>query len=95
MLHGTSDGFLQAVHRLDAVAVAFQHASPAEITDEVVGGDTVKACHPVLEPAVIGIDVLDMESALTDSAPRFGMHHLMGDATALRKGGVDGGPVRT
>jgi hypothetical protein len=45
-----------------------QGAKPAQIVVEIVGGDAVKALNPLLETAVIGIDVLDMNRAFDTHA---------------------------
>jgi len=50
-----------------AFAMTLQHTSPAEVPLQVFGGQPVKAPHPAFETAVVGVDVLNMESAINDS----------------------------
>src|ERR687884_464117 len=41
-----------------------QGPSPAEIVRQVARRDAVEAAHPALQPAVVGVHVLDVEGAL-------------------------------
>lgn len=43
------------------VAPGFEGAAPAEIIGQVLGGDAVEAAEPLLEAAVIGVDVVDVQ----------------------------------
>jgi hypothetical protein len=43
------------------IAPGFERAAPAEIVGQVLGGDAVEAIEPLLEAAVIGVDVVDGE----------------------------------
>jgi hypothetical protein len=43
------------------IAPAFEGAPPSEIVGQVLGGDAVEAGEPLLEAAVAGVDVIDME----------------------------------
>jgi hypothetical protein len=43
------------------IALAFEGAPPAEIVGQVLGGDAVEAGEPLLEAAVVGVDVIDVE----------------------------------
>jgi hypothetical protein len=52
------------VSRLNSLLITLKHAAPAQIVRKVAGGDTVKASHPTLQAAVVGINVLNVESAL-------------------------------
>ena len=45
---------------------AFEHSAPAEVVVEISGGDAVEPAHPLLEPTIVGIDVLDIENTLSD-----------------------------
>lgn len=54
----------------------------------------MKAGYPVLEPAVIGIDVLDVQSTLSNPLPRSGVYNAMRDATGTGEGGVNAGAIR-
>lgn len=43
------------------VAERLQRAAPAEVVRQVLGGDAMKAAQPLLQPPVIGIDVVEVE----------------------------------
>ena len=83
------------MHGLNRLAVAFEHPSPAKVVDEILGRYTVKSPHPILEAAVIGIDVLDMEGAIAHPLSRPGMHDLVCDAGGAGKCGIHSSTVRT
>ena len=80
---------------LDVVSIAFENATPGEVVGEIAGGNAMKPGHPFLEPVVIGIDVLDVESTGPDTLARAVANHLMGDAATTGKGSIDAGPVTT
>ena len=94
VLHGTPDRFLETVNGLYRRCIAFQQAPPAEIIDEILGGNAMKPSDPALQSAVVGIHVLDMKSARLDSLSGLGMHYPMGDAALSGKGRVHTGTVR-
>ncbi len=54
----------------------------------------MKSGHPVLQPAVIGVDILDVPSALSNPLPGVRMNNAMRDATGTSEGGVDAGAIR-
>src|SRR5580704_3813880 len=62
-----SPGVEQDCLRADGGVQALDHPAPAQIAVEVACGDTIEAAHPLLEPAVVGVDVLNMEDTLTHS----------------------------
>src|ERR1700729_3896494 len=43
------------------VAPGFESAPPTEIIGQVLGGDAVEAVEPLLQTAVIGVDVVDVQ----------------------------------
>ena len=57
-----SASFLQAMKRLDVGLIAFENAAPGQVVGGIAGSDAMEVGHPLLEPMVIGIDVLDVES---------------------------------
>ena len=59
-------------------------AEPAQVVVQVVGGNAVKAMEPLLEAAVIGIDVLDVNGAL-DMHACAGIDSVVGNSGVLRK----------
>ena len=43
------------------ISPGFEGASPSEVAWQVLGGDAVEAGEPLLEAAVVGVDVIDVE----------------------------------
>jgi hypothetical protein len=43
------------------VSQGFERAPPSEIVGQVLGGDAVEAVEPLLEAAVVGVDVVDVQ----------------------------------
>ena len=52
--------WIQAL-RGELVAPGFEGALTAKILGQVLGGDAVEAAKPLLEAAVIGVDVVDVQ----------------------------------
>jgi hypothetical protein len=59
-------------------------ATPAQIIAQVVGSDTVEAAHPLLESAIVGIDVLDMIDTGDDTLTSGQIDRAVGDAHFFR-----------
>jgi hypothetical protein len=64
--------------------VVVQGTKPAQVVVQIVGGDAVKAIEPLFESAMIGIDVLDMDSAV-DAQACAEVDGIMRNARFLRK----------
>ena len=73
--------------RIEAVRV--ESPTLAEIVRQVVRSDTVKAFNPLVQPAVIGIDVLNMEGTF-DARAGGQIDRFMADARFLGKVVVTG-----
>src|SRR5271165_2458334 len=56
-----SDGAFDPVLWSGLVGPGFERASPAEIVWQVLGGDAVETAEPLLEAAVVGVDVVDVQ----------------------------------
>jgi hypothetical protein len=65
LLHGAPYRLLDTVSRLNTL----KYAAPAQMVREEAGGDTVKASHPTLQSAVVGINVLNVESPCRTHSP--------------------------
>ena len=66
------------------VAPGFESAPPTEIIGQVLGGDAVEAVEPLLETAVVGVDVVDVQvrrGACWLSRRRHGMERNPGFAS--------------
>src|SRR6476646_7956307 len=71
-----------------------ERSSPAEIVRQVARRDAVEAAHPALQPAVVGVHVLDVEGALADADAGGDIDRLVADAALGGEGGVGLGAVR-
>ena len=47
--------------RVELLTPGFEGASPAEVIGQVLCGDAVEAVEPLLEAAVVGVDVIDVQ----------------------------------
>src|SRR5277367_3088959 len=61
LVWSVADGAFDPGFGGELVAPGFEGASPAEIVGQVLGGDAVEAVEPLLEAAVVGIDVVDVQ----------------------------------
>lgn len=61
MVGTVSDGAFDPGLRGELSAPGFEGAPPAEIVGQVLGGDAVEAAEPLLEAAVVGVDVVDVQ----------------------------------
>jgi hypothetical protein len=69
------------------LAPGFEGASPAKVAGQVLGGDAVEAVEPLLEAAVVGVDVIDVQvRRLRGRFSRRG-HSVEGNAGPAREGG--------
>lgn len=89
----TSHSFSQAEFGRDCCFVAFEHASPAQIVLQVLGGHTVEATHPTFEPTVVSIDVLDVKDAIEDAWAMLNVKRPVGDSGGTGEGGINAGAV--
>lgn len=55
----------------------------------------MEATHPAFEPAVVGIDVLDVEDAVDDAWAVLDVERAVGNAGGASKGGINTGTVGT
>src|SRR3954454_5994396 len=74
--------------------VPLKRSSPAEIVRQVARRDAVEAAHPALQPAVVGVHVLDVEGAVAHPNPGRDIDRLVADAALGGEGGVGLGAVR-
>ena len=56
---------------------------PTQIAIQIPSGHSFKSLHPSLQPAVVGIDVLDMENPLLHSDASLDIHSLVGNSSIL------------
>ena len=80
--------FTQANQWVDLSFVAIKQAPPAQIVRQVFGGHTMKRNHPVFEPAIIGVHVLNVESAINPAFLTW-VDRSMSNALCLGKVGID------
>src|SRR4051794_322539 len=67
-----------------------ERSSPAEIVRQVARRDAVEAAHPALQPAVVGVHVLDVEGAVAHPNPGRDIDRLVADAALGAEGGQHG-----
>src|SRR4051794_41292438 len=65
-----------------------ERSSPTEIVRQVARRDAVEAAHPALQPAVVGVHVLDVEGAVAHPNPGRDIDRLVADAALGGEGGV-------
>jgi hypothetical protein len=56
------DGAFAPGLRSEVVSPGFEGASPSEMAGQVLCGDAVEARQPLLEVAVVGVDVIDVQA---------------------------------
>ena len=61
MVWSVSDGAEDPFWRVDGLTPSFEGSAPAEVAWQVFGGDAVEAVEPLLEAAVVGVDIVDVE----------------------------------
>src|SRR5947209_12253643 len=71
-----------------------ERSSPAEIVRQVARRDAVETPHPALQPAVVGVHVLDVEGALADADAGREVERLVVQPVPGGEGGVGLGAVR-
>ena len=54
------------------------HATPAQVVVQVFGGHPVKSLHPLFQPRMVSVRVLDVVDAGQDSDPLVQVHRPMG-----------------
>lgn len=77
----------------DRCFVAFEHAPPAQIVFQVLGGHAVKAVHPAFEATVVGIDVLDVKHTVDDPWAMLDVERQVGNPGGAGKSGINAGTV--
>lgn len=86
--------FLQANQGVELCLVAFEkEGAPSQVMSQVLGGHPMKADHPALQSAVVGVRVLDAEGAI-DPELLAQIDRLVGNAFHPGKVGIDGSTVR-
>ena len=73
----------------EAFSKALQAPTPSEVIGKVLGCDAVETSHPSFEPAVVGIDVLNMEGVVHNANTRTEIDRLVGNMGLFGKDAVD------
>src|SRR3954452_21295385 len=60
-----------------------ERSSPPEMVRQVARRDAVEAAHPALQPAVVGVHVLDVEGAVAHPNPGRDIDRLVADAALV------------
>jgi hypothetical protein len=61
LIRPISDGSVDPVERQGVVSPGFEGSSPSEVVRQVLRGDAVEAVEPLLQAAVVGVDVIDVQ----------------------------------
>ena len=69
------------------VGPGFEGAAPAEVAWQVLGGDAVETVDPLLEAAVVGVDIVDVQVGRRGSRLSRRRHGVKGDLGPAREGG--------
>jgi hypothetical protein len=73
--------------RRGLIAPGFESAAPAKIVGHVLGGDAVEAIEPLLEAAVVGVDVVDVQVRRFGGRLSRRGHSVEGNAGSAGEGG--------
>ena len=76
------------------MAVALQHAAPAEVVLQVLGGYSVEAANPLLEATVVGVDILNVEGSVNDPDALLNIDGPMGKAGGTGNRLIDPSAIR-
>ena len=87
MIWAVSDCALDPALRRGLIAPGFESAPPAEIVGQVLGGDAVEAVEPLLEAAVVGVDVIDVQVRGFEGRLARRRHDMEGNFGLAREGG--------
>ena len=72
---------------VEGLAPGFESSAPAEVAWQVLGGDAVEAGEPLLEAAVVGVDVVDVQMRGLGSRLARRGHGVEGNAGAAGEAG--------
>lgn len=88
-----AEGGQESDERRVALAPALQPPPPAQVMLQVLGGDAMEPPHPLLEPTVVGVDVLDVVDPGDDPDTGGQVHGPMGQAERTTSTGTWSRPV--
>src|SRR5690349_373334 len=71
-----------------------QGSSPAEIVGQVARSDALEACHPALQPTVVGVHVLDVKGTVAHPNAGGEVDRLVVQPVPGGNDGVGFGPLR-
>jgi len=72
---------------------ALQAPTPAQVIRQVLGCDTVEVGQPSFQPAIVGVDVLDMEGVVDHPNASADIDGLVSDIELLGQGDIDGATI--
>jgi hypothetical protein len=87
LVRSVSGGAFDPVWRFEVVAPGFEGAAPAEVVWQVLGGDAVEAVEPLLEAAVVGVDVVDVQMRGFGGGLSRRRHGVEGNSSFAGEGG--------
>lgn len=94
VLHGAPQRLMQTRFNIYAFSVTFQHPTPTQVVLQVVRRHAMEPLHPLFQPMVISVHMLDVirtdyPFALTIA------HHLMGYTLFLAETGIHSRSIAT
>ncbi len=94
MLNGAPQRLMQTCFDIYAFSVTLQHPAPTQVVLQVVRRHAMEPLHPLFQPMVISVHMLDVirtdyPFALTIA------HHLMGYTLFLAETGIHTRPIAT
>jgi hypothetical protein len=91
----SSESSLEPSDWLIVLAPTIEPSMPTQIIFQILGRDPMKSFHPLFEPAVVGINVLDMVNTINDSNASREIDGAVNNAEAMRHRSVDGSTITT
>lgn len=94
MLHGAPQCLMQATWDSHFSPIALQHPSPTQIIPQIVGRYPMEPLHPLFQPPVISVYMLDVVRANHALALTI-THDLMGHSLRFAETGIHPGAIAT
>ena len=87
VLHGVPQRLMQTRFDIHPPSVTFQHPAPTQVILQVVGRHAMEPLHPLFQPMVISVYMLDVIRTNHPFAPTI-VHHLMSYPLRLAETGI-------
>ena len=94
VLHGAPQRLMQTCFDIYAFSVTLQHPAPTQVVLQVVRRHAMEPLHPLLQPTVISVYMLDVVRANHTLALTIA-HDLMGHSLRFAETGIHPGAIAT